>query len=165
MAKARTRKHLAQLEKAPTGIRGLDEVTNGGLPKGRPTLVCGGAGSGKTLMSMEFLVRGATQFGEPGVFISFEETSEELVQNVASLGFDLKSLCASKRLVLDFVRSSGARSKRPVSTTLRGCSSGSGMPSIRSAPSGLYSIRSNRSSQDCPILSSSVPSFGASSGG
>ena len=73
-----------QLEKSPTGIKGLDEVTKGGLPKGRPTLVCGGAGSGKTLLAAEFLVRGALQFGEPGVFMSFEETSDELTKNVVS---------------------------------------------------------------------------------
>lgn len=78
---------LAQLAKAPTGIRGLDEVTGGGLPRGRPTLVCGPAGSGKTLLAMEFLVRGITQFGEPGVFVAFEETRDDLVANVASLGF------------------------------------------------------------------------------
>ena len=71
--------------KAPTGIVGLDEITGGGLPKGRPTLVCGGAGCGKTLLAMEFLVRGATQFNEPGVFISFEESAADLTQNVMSL--------------------------------------------------------------------------------
>src|SRR3954469_20005616 len=75
--------------KVPSGIRGLDEVTGGGLPRGRPTLVCGNAGCGKTLLAMEFLVRGATQFGEPGAFMAFEETEDELAQNVRSLGFDL----------------------------------------------------------------------------
>ena len=92
------------LAKAPTGIQGLDEITGGGLPRGRPTLVCGTAGCGKTLLAMEFLVRGATQFGEPGVFMSFEETAEELTENVRSLGFDLKELDQQKKLVLDFVR-------------------------------------------------------------
>ena len=77
------------LPKAPTGIGGFDEITGGGLPQGRPTLVCGGAGCGKTLFAMEFLVRGARQFGEPGVFDGFEESAEELAANVASLGFDL----------------------------------------------------------------------------
>jgi KaiC/GvpD/RAD55 family RecA-like ATPase len=91
------------LRKAPTGIRGLDEITEGGLPAGRPTLVCGGAGCGKTLLGMEFLVRGATEFGEPGVFMAFEETSEELTENVASLGFDLPALVAKKKLVVDHV--------------------------------------------------------------
>ena len=91
------------LAKAATGIRGLDEITGGGLPAGRPTLVCGGAGCGKTLLSMEFLVRGATEFGEPGVFIAFEETTQELTQNVASLGIDLQALVASKKLMLDYI--------------------------------------------------------------
>lgn len=94
---------LAQLAKAPTGIRGLDEVTGGGLPRGRPTLVCGPAGSGKTLLAMEFLVRGITQFGEPGVFVAFEETRDDLVANVASLGFDLPSLEAVGSLVVDHI--------------------------------------------------------------
>ena len=92
-----------QLPKAPTGIQGLDEITGGGLPRGRPTLICGSAGCGKTLLAMEFLVRGATQFGEPGVFMAFEETTQDLTQNVASLGFDLKDLVARKKMVLDFV--------------------------------------------------------------
>ena len=91
------------LAKSATGIRGLDEITGGGLPAGRPTLVCGGAGCGKTLLSMEFLVRGATEFGEPGVFIAFEETTEELTENVASLGIDLQALVASKKLLLDYI--------------------------------------------------------------
>jgi circadian clock protein KaiC len=92
------------LPKAPTGIQGLDEITQGGLPRGRPTLVCGGAGCGKTLLAMEFLVRGAMQFEEPGVFMAFEETGPELTQNVRSLGFDLDRLAEQKKLVLDFVR-------------------------------------------------------------
>lgn len=94
----------AVLRKTPTGITGLDELTGGGLPKGRPTLVCGGAGSGKTLLAMEFLVRGATEFEEPGVFIAFEEHADELATNFASLGHDLNSLVKQKRLLLDFVR-------------------------------------------------------------
>ncbi|MBD2464771.1 circadian clock protein KaiC [Oscillatoria sp. FACHB-1407] len=92
---------VTQLSKCPTGIQGLDEITEGGLPKGRPTLVCGSAGCGKTLLGLEFLVRGATQYGEPGVFISFEETVEELTQNVASLGWDLSQLIANKQLEID----------------------------------------------------------------
>jgi circadian clock protein KaiC len=95
---------LKTLRKSSTGIRGLDEITGGGLPTGRPTLVCGGTGCGKTLLAMEFLVRGASEYGEPGVFIAFEETCEELTQNVASLGFDLKALVEGKKLVLDHVR-------------------------------------------------------------
>jgi circadian clock protein KaiC len=91
------------LLKALTGIQGLDEITRGGLPAGRPTLVSGSAGSGKTLFGLEFLVRGATQFGEAGVFISFEETLSDLAKNAASLGFDLKRLVAQKKLFLDHV--------------------------------------------------------------
>jgi circadian clock protein KaiC len=92
------------LPKSPTGIQGLDEITGGGLPRGRPTLVCGSAGCGKTLLAMEFLVRGVTQHGEPGVFMAFEETAEELAQNVRSLGFDLDDLIKRKKVVVDFVR-------------------------------------------------------------
>src|SRR5947209_14303326 len=88
------------LPKAPTGIQGLDEATGGGLPKGRPTLVCGSAGCGKTLLAMEFLVRGATQYDEPGVFIAFEENAQELTQNVTSLGFDLDELTEQNRISL-----------------------------------------------------------------
>ncbi len=91
------------MPKAPTGIQGLDDITEGGLPLGRPTLICGCAGSGKTLFAIEFLVRGATEYNEPSVFMAFEETSEELAQNVASLGFDLKDLAAQKRMIVDFV--------------------------------------------------------------
>ena len=94
---------LEVLQKCPTGIKGLDEITGGGLPKGRPTLVCGGAGCGKTLLAMEFLVRGAMEYGEPGVYMSFEEKAEELTKNFASLGFDLGNLVASKMLELDYV--------------------------------------------------------------
>ena len=91
------------LPKAATGIEGLDEITGGGLPKGRPTLVCGGPGCGKTLLAAEFLIRGATQFNEPGALISFEETGEELAANVRSLGFDLDALIEDKKLALDYV--------------------------------------------------------------
>ena len=101
--KTKTSSAAKALRKSRTGIRGLDEITGGGLPSGRPTLVCGGAGCGKTLLAMEFLVRGATEYGEPGVFMAFEETGEELTENVASLGFDLKALVAGKKLVLDYV--------------------------------------------------------------
>ena len=97
-------KKRAALPKAPTGVAGLDEVTGGGLPRGRPTLVCGSAGCGKTLLAMEFLVRGATEYGEPGVFVAFEETAEELVENVRSLGFDLETLIQRKKVVLEHVR-------------------------------------------------------------
>jgi len=92
------------LPKSPTSIQGLDEITGGGLPKGRPTLVCGGAGCGKTLFAMEFLVRGATLYNEPGVFISFEETEKELTANVASLGFDLDTLVAQRKIWLEHIK-------------------------------------------------------------
>src|SRR5687768_9312110 len=81
-----------QLPKTPTGITGLDEITGGGLPTGRPALICGAAGCGKTLLSIEFIVRGAIEFGEPGVFVAFEEKPDELALNVASLGFNLEKL-------------------------------------------------------------------------
>src|SRR5436190_23414956 len=89
--------------KCPTGIRGLDEITFGGLPRGRPTLVCGTAGCGKTLLGMEFLVRGATLFDEPGVFVAFEESAKELTENVRSLGFDLDKLQRQKKLLVDYI--------------------------------------------------------------
>ena len=92
-----------RLPKCPTGIQGLDEITGGGLPRGRPTLVCGGAGCGKTLLAAEFLVRGAVQFGEPGVLMAFEETEKELKANVASLGFDLEGLVRRRKIVVDYV--------------------------------------------------------------
>lgn len=92
------------LAKTPTGIRGFDELTFGGLPAGRPSLVCGRAGSGKTLFAMTFLVKGAVEFNEPGVFMSFEETGEDLAQNVASLGFDVPGLVAANKLAIDHVR-------------------------------------------------------------
>ena len=91
------------LEKSPTGINGLDDITDGGLPKSRPTLVCGSAGSGKTLLAMEFLVKGAKKYDEPGVFMAFEETEEELAKNFASLGFDLDDLVANNKLLVDYV--------------------------------------------------------------
>ena len=92
------------LPKCPTGIQGLDEITGGGLPRGRPTLLCGGAGCGKTLLAAEFLMRGAVQFNEPGVLMAFEETEAELKANVTSLGFDLAGLVRQKKMVVDFVQ-------------------------------------------------------------
>lgn len=92
-----------RLEKSPTGIRGFDEITQGGLPRGRTSLVTGGPGTGKTMFAMEFLVNGVIRHGEPGVFVSFEETQEELIANSASLGFSLPELCESNRLYVDYV--------------------------------------------------------------
>lgn len=100
-AGAAVRKHLA---KSATGIQGLDEITDGGLPRGRPTLVCGAAGCGKTLLAMQFLVEGTKRFNEPGVFVAFEETERELSENMASLGFDLPGLIRRKKLLVDYVR-------------------------------------------------------------
>jgi circadian clock protein KaiC len=96
-------RHRESLPKCPTGIAGLDEVTGGGLPRGRPTLVYGGAGCGKTLLAVEFLVRGAIQHDEPGVFMAFEENADELAQNARSLGFDIKALAESQKLAVDYV--------------------------------------------------------------
>jgi circadian clock protein KaiC len=94
---------LPHLSKCPTGIRGLDEITNGGLPKGRPSLVCGNAGCGKTIVGMEFLLHGAIEYNEPGIFVSFEETADELRDNFASLGFDLADLISRDLISLDYV--------------------------------------------------------------
>jgi circadian clock protein KaiC len=101
--KNNTHKKFA-LPKTPTGVEGLDEITEGGLPKGRPTLICGGAGCGKTLLSMQFLIKGILDYKEPGVFMSFEETAPDLVQNVLSLGFDIEKLKNEKKLIIDHVR-------------------------------------------------------------
>jgi circadian clock protein KaiC len=92
-----------EIAKAPTGIPGLDEITNGGLPAGRPTLVAGGPGSGKTLLGVSFLVEGAQRFHEPGVLLTFEENAEELAQDVRSLGYDLNKLCDEKKLLIDYI--------------------------------------------------------------
>jgi len=93
-----------EFPKSPTGIEGLDEITDGGFPKGRPTLICGGAGCGKTLLAMQFIIRGITDHNEPGVFMSFEEPSDDLTLNVKSLGFDLEKLKKDKKLIVDHVR-------------------------------------------------------------
>lgn len=93
-----------ELPKTATGIDGLDAITLGGLPTGRPTLLCGTAGAGKTLFAMTFLIEGATRFAEPGVFMSFEEREADLAANVASLGYDVEQLVADKLLVIDYVR-------------------------------------------------------------
>src|SRR5271155_470228 len=100
---ARAIAELEPIEKAPSGIRGLDEITGGGLPRGRTTIVCGGPGCGKTMLGIEFLVRGAIEFDEPGVLMAFEETPADIATNVASLGFDIEDLADRKKLFLDYI--------------------------------------------------------------
>jgi circadian clock protein KaiC len=99
---------IAPLEKCRTGVQGLDEITAGGLPRGRPTLICGDAGSGKTILAVQFLVHGATVGGEPGVFLAFEESAQDLSANLVSLGLDLPRLCAENKLVIDSVQAETA---------------------------------------------------------
>ena len=110
----------ALLAKSPTGIDGLDAILFGGLPTGRPTLIAGAAGCGKTLLGLTVLVNGAVRFDEPGVLMSFEERADDLITKVASLGYDLAALVADKKLVIDHVhldRSDGPRVRKP---TVRG---------------------------------------------
>ena len=104
ISKSKKLHNLEPLEKCPTGISGLDEITYGGLPKGRPTLVCGNAGCGKSLLAMEFIYRGAVEYNDPGVFITFEEKREDLIKNVTSLGFNLLELEKKKLLAIDYVK-------------------------------------------------------------
>ena len=112
------------LDKCPSGIVGLDEITGGGLPRGRPTLVCGAAGCGKTLLAIEFLVKGAIEYDEPGVLMAFEETENELAANVALAGFRPATTWSQERSwPLTTFTSSGAKSRRRANTTWRGCSS------------------------------------------
>ena len=95
--------HHHQLHKCPTGIKGFDEITEGGLPKNRITLICGNTGCGKTLLGIDFLINGATNYNEPGIFMSFEETEDELYKNVASLNLDLHGLVARKKILIEYV--------------------------------------------------------------
>src|SRR5437773_6554087 len=104
MPAANSKISRTSLPKTRTGIDGLDEVTGGGLPKGRTTLVCGSAGCGKTLLAMEFLVHGARQYGEPGVCMEFEEATDKLAVNVGSMGVDLRELVRRRKLLVDHVR-------------------------------------------------------------
>ena len=101
---AKSLSRLVPLKKTPTGIQGLDDISGGGVPTGRTTLLCGGPGCGKTLLGLEFLVHGVEEFNEPGVLIAFEESIEEVTRNVASLGYDLKALSDRKMLIMDHVR-------------------------------------------------------------
>jgi circadian clock protein KaiC len=103
MAREKSSTKSVELPKAPTGISGFDDITYGGLPKGRPTLVAGGAGSGKTMLAMEFIVHGALEFNDPGVYVTFEENVKDLKNNFASLGFDLEKLIESKKIAIDHV--------------------------------------------------------------
>ncbi|MDD1712262.1 MAG: KaiC 1, partial [Methanoregulaceae archaeon] len=93
----------AELEKIPSGIKGFDDITGGGLPKGRPSLISGGPGCGKTLFAMEFIIRGIADYQEPGVFVAFEENIDDLKKNFKSMGFDLDDLVRRKKLVLDHI--------------------------------------------------------------
>ena len=95
--------HHNQTRKCPTGIKGFDLITEGGLPKNRATLICGSAGSGKTLLGIDFLINGALHYNEPGIFMSFEETEDELYEDVASLNLDLRGLVSQKRILLEHV--------------------------------------------------------------
>ena len=151
------------LPKAPTGIPGLDEITEGGLPRGRPTLVCGGPGCGKTLLAAEFLIRGATEFDEPGVFITFEETGEELAQNVRSLGFDLDALVEEKKIAIDYVRVERAEIEETGEYDLEGLFLRLGSPSTRSAPSASCSTPSSRCSAASTTRRCCAPSSAACS--
>ena len=117
--------------KSRTGIGGLDEVTYGGLPKGRPTLLCGSAGCGKTLFGMTFLYNGAVEYGEPGVFLAFEERPEDLIKNFGSLNYNVEKLISEKNLPSITSRSNAPRSTRRASTILKAFSFGSAMPSRR----------------------------------
>jgi circadian clock protein KaiC len=89
------------IDKVPTGISGLDELTNGGLPKGRTTLILGGPGSGKTVFALQTLVNGARDFGEPGIFVAFEENSKQIIANAATFGWDLPALEKERLFFLD----------------------------------------------------------------
>src|SRR5471030_1159785 len=92
-----------QLQKCPTGIKGFDEITEGGLPKNRNTLLCGSTGSGKTLFGIDFLINGAINYNEPCIFMSFEETEDELYKDVASLNLDLQGLVSKRKILIDYV--------------------------------------------------------------
>ena len=129
--------HPKQLQKCPTGIKGFDEITEGGLPKNRTTLVSGGAGSGKTLLGLDFLINGAIQFKEPGVFMSFEETEDELYTDVASLNLDLRGLVSRKKILIEHVLLEKKIYKR-LTLTWKGYSCVWNMLLIPSVPNGLF---------------------------
>ena len=135
---------LPSIGKSATGIRGLDEITQGGLPQGRPTLLCGSAGCGKTLFGMTFLYKGAVEYDEPGVFLAFEEHPEDLIKNVGSLNYDIEKRSPRKSSPSTTLRSSAARSPRRANTISKVFSSASALPSIQSALSASLLTRSRR---------------------
>ncbi len=101
---AEAENQVAVIEKIPSGIPGFDEVTDGGLPRGRPTLVCGDAGAGKTMFGMQFLINGVSPEQEPGIFVAFEESENDLKENMASLGWDLYWLCQQKKMSVEAIK-------------------------------------------------------------
>jgi len=133
-----------RLEKALTGITGLDEVTFGGLPRGRATLITGSPGCGKTMLGVEFLVNGARMYSEPGVFVAFEETKDELVANAASLKFDLDKLTREGMLAIDHVHVDPNEIAETGDYTSKDSSSGLDTRSSQSTRSEWCSIRSSR---------------------
>jgi len=156
---------VKQLRKTPTGIGGFDEITGGGVPQGRPTLICGGPGSGKTLFGMEFLVRGARDFDEPGVFMSFEERDVDLIENFSSLGFDLDDLIARDKIALDYVHIERSEIFETGEFDLEGLFVGSVLPSIPLGPGGSCWTRSRPFSPDSPMRPFSGRKSGGFSGG
>ena len=151
MSSSRESIPVKQLRKTPTGIGGFDEITGGGLPQGRPTLICGGPGSGKTLFGMEFLVRGARDFDEPGVFMSFEEKDTDLVENFSSLGFDLDDLVARNKMALDYVYIERSEILETGEFDLEGLFVRLGLQSTPSGPSGSSWTQSKPFSRAFPM--------------
>jgi len=151
------------LEKCPTGIRGFDEISDDGLPKGRPTLICGSAGCGKTLLAMEFLLRGAIQYKEPGVFVSFEETPKDLAQNFSSLGYDLNDMIARKFITMDHIYIERSEIEETGEYDLESLFIRLAMPSIQSRRSGSFSKLSSRSFPGFPMKEFCARNFADSS--
>jgi replicative DNA helicase len=154
-----TTKTPDSLEKALTGIAGLDEVTFGGLPRGRATLICGSPGCGKTMLGVEFLVNGARMYSEPGVFVAFEETQQELVANAASLKFDLDQLSRAGMLAIDHVHVDPNEIAETGDYDLEGLFIRLSMRSSRSERNGSSSTRSRRSSRASQTPPSCAPKF------
>ena len=127
-----------QLHKCPTGIKGFDQITEGGLPKNRTTLICGSAGSGKTLLGIDFLINGAINYNEPGIFMSFEETEDELYKDVASLNLDLQGLVSQKKILLEYVLLERRDIQEKATLILKDYSFVWNMPLIPLAPNALF---------------------------